>query len=97
MFLRSTYNTDYAHHPNYAHFSYNWVTWRLGAMLLEFPMQEWMLQWYVLRRCAQVHPTQWRLQPQRLHGWTHSATTHPSNHAHSATNLQAHDTKANNI
>ena len=44
------------------------VTWRLGAMLQELPVQEWMLQWYVLRRCAQVHSAQWRLQLQHLYG-----------------------------
>jgi hypothetical protein len=52
LLLGSTYNTDYAHHAypsndthhsdhaNYAHFSYNWVTWRLGAMLLKLPVHE---------------------------------------------------------
>ena len=53
----------------YTHSSYNWVTWRLGAMLQKLPVQEWMLQWHVFRRCAQMHPTQWRcLQPLHLHG-----------------------------
>ena len=53
----------------YTHPSYNWVTWRLGAMLQKLPVQEWMLQWHVFRWCAQMHPTQWRcLHPLHLHG-----------------------------
>jgi len=55
-------------HPSYTHPSYNRVTWGLGAMLQKLSVQKWMLQWYVLWRCAQMHPSQWRLQPLHLHG-----------------------------
>jgi hypothetical protein len=38
-------------------------------VLLKLPVQEWMLQRYVLWWCEQMHPSQWRLQPQRVHGY----------------------------
>jgi hypothetical protein len=75
-------------------------------MLLKLPVHEWMLQWYVLQWCAQMHPAEWRIQPQHLHGWTHSPITNPTNndcdkqaniqaHYKEANLPQAHDTEAN--
>jgi hypothetical protein len=40
-----------------------------GRNAPELPVQEWMLQWYVIGWCAQMHPTQWQcLYPLNLHG-----------------------------
>ena len=67
VWIRTHAHPSYTH-PSITHPSYNRVTRGLGAMLQKLSMHEWMLQWYVLWRCAQMHPSQWRLQPLHLHG-----------------------------
>ena len=40
---------------------WRWIAWGLGDMLLELPVQKWMLQWDVLRRRSEMHAAQWGL------------------------------------
>jgi hypothetical protein len=50
----------------------------LGAMLLELPVRQWLLQQRLFRRrSAKMHPAHWRLQLQHFSGWirTHSHPT----------------------